>query len=100
MPGVPRETDACPILRPTKAQFEKPFLKFASDYFLKNPNVPIIKVIPPTGFKARSKAYDLDNLTIDTPIEQRVRNGVIVPVSQAATQCQRRMLGAGANARQ
>ena len=81
MPG-PRETDACPILRPTKAQFEKPFLKYASDYFRKNPNVPIIKVVPPAGFKARSKPYELDQLTIDTPIEQRVRNGVMVSATK------------------
>ena len=76
MPGVRGETDDCPVLRPTAAQFNKPFSKTASDFFRKNPHVPILKVVPPAGYKARTRPYDLENLTIETPIEQRVRNSV------------------------
>lgn len=74
MPGLaPRNTDECPILRPSKAQFNKPFLTFVSDYFKKHPEVPVIKVVPPKGYTPRQSVYDLDDTVIEVPIEQRVR---------------------------
>lgn len=73
MPGVPSTSDGCPVLRPSKAQFDKPFLNYVSDYFKKNPEVPVIKVVPPKGYKPRRGPYDMDRTVIDTPIEQRVR---------------------------
>ena len=75
MPGV-LNTGACPVLHPSKAQFEKPFFKYVSDYFKKNPDTPIIKVVPPKGYKARQGSYDLDNTVIEVPIEQRVSANV------------------------
>ena len=76
MPGVPSKTDGCPVLRPSKAQFDKPFLIYVSDYFKKNPEVPVIKVVPPKGYKPRPGPYDMDRTVIETPIEQRVRSGI------------------------
>ncbi|KAL0055078.1 hypothetical protein WJX82_006712 [Trebouxia sp. C0006] len=69
MPG--ENSNCCPVLRPTKAQFSRPFESFVSEYFRKNPEVPMVKVIPPKGYTPRKAEYPTD-LKIDTPIEQRV----------------------------
>ena len=69
MPG--EDSKSCPVLRPTKAQFSRPFVNYVSEYFRKNPDVPIVKVIPPKGYAPRRSPYPTD-LRIDTPIEQRV----------------------------
>ena len=45
-----------------------------SDYFRDNPDVPIIKVVPPQGYRPRSTEYPID-LRIDTPIQQNVSRG-------------------------
>jgi len=75
MPG--ENSNCCPVLRPTKAQFSRPFESFVSEYFRKNPEVPMVKVIPPKGYTPRKAEYPTD-LKIDTPIEQRVRNAAAV----------------------
>lgn len=76
MPGLAaRNTDECPVLRPSKAQFNKPFLTFVSDYFKKNPDVPVIKVVPPKGYRPRQSGYNQDDTMIEVPIEQRVGCG-------------------------
>ena len=62
---------SCPVLRPTKAQFSKPFKEFMASYFNKHPDVAIVKVIPPAGYVPRKSQYPTD-LKIDAPIEQRV----------------------------
>ncbi|DBA74353.1 TPA: hypothetical protein ACH3X1_011126 [Trebouxia sp. C0004] len=69
MPG--ENSNCCPVLRPTKAQFSRPFVSFVSEYFRKNPEAPMVKVIPPKGYTPRKAQYPTD-LRIDTPIEQRV----------------------------
>ena len=52
----------------------KTITDYVSDYFRDNPDVPIIKVIPPQGYRPRNTEYPTD-LRIDTPIQQNVRRG-------------------------
>ena len=86
MPGVPNTSDGCPVLRPSKAQFDKPFLNYVSDFFKKNPEVPVIKVVPPKGYKPRRGPYDMDLTVIETPIEQRVRSDIPLTQLELATE--------------
>ena len=86
MPGVPNTSDGCPVLRPSKAQFDKPFLNYVSDFFKKNPEVPVIKVVPPKGYKPRQGPYDMDLTVIETPIEQRVRSDIPLTQLELATE--------------
>ena len=79
---MPGDSNCCPVLRPTKAQFSRPFANYVSDYFRKNPEVPIIKVVPPKGFAPRKTPYPSD-LKIDTPIEQKVSDAYCLIVSVA-----------------
>lgn len=65
----------CPVLRPSRKEFSVPFADFVSSYFRENPDVPIIKVIPPEGYKPRSTEYPTTGLRIETPIEQNVSRG-------------------------
>ena len=61
-----------PVLRPSRKDFSKPFTDYISSYFSKHPDVPIIKVVPPAGYRPRRTRYPID-LRIDTPIQQNVR---------------------------
>ncbi|KAL3133396.1 hypothetical protein ABBQ38_007265 [Trebouxia sp. C0009 RCD-2024] len=63
----------CPVLRPSRKEFSIPFADYVSTYFRNNPDVPIIKVIPPEGYKPRSTEYPA-GLRIEVPIEQNVLN--------------------------
>lgn len=67
----------CPVLRPSRKEFSIPFADYVSTYFRNNPDVPIIKVIPPEGYKPRSTEYPA-GLRIEVPIEQNVRRGIDV----------------------
>ena len=62
----------CPVLRPSRKEFSKPFAEYVSAYFRKNPDTPMVKVIPPEGYKPRSSEYPT-GLRIETPIQQNVR---------------------------
>lgn len=64
----------CPVFKPSREEFSKPFCEYVQDVCRKHPDVAMFKVIPPTGWKARhSKMPDLEDMRIDTPIKQHVR---------------------------
>lgn len=65
------KSNDCPVLRPSRKEFSKPFTDFVGGYFKQNPDVPIIRVIPPPDYRPRKTGYP-SNLRIDTPIEQNV----------------------------
>lgn len=63
----------CLVLRPTRAEFAKPFCDYVSDVVKKHPDVPMFKVVPPKGWSPRKKKFPaLDSLRIQTPIKQHV----------------------------
>lgn len=68
------KADECPVLRPSRKEFSRPFADVVSKYFREHPDVPMIKVIPPAGYRPRTTAYPSD-LVIETPIQQNVSRG-------------------------
>ncbi|KAF5835500.1 JmjC domain, hydroxylase-domain-containing protein [Dunaliella salina] len=61
----------CPTMRPTEAEFRLPFVEYVSDIFRKDPGLPMFKVVPPPGWRARRNNFpDLKSVRIDTPIRQ------------------------------
>ena len=66
----------CPVLRPSRKEFLAPFTEYISNYFKENPDVPVIKVVPPQGYRPRHTEYPTD-LRIDTPIQQNVSRDAI-----------------------
>lgn len=61
-----------PTLRPTRAQFERPFVDFVREQFRKHPEWPCFKVIPPAGWKPTKKRINWEDIRIQTPIKQHV----------------------------
>ena len=67
------ESELCPVLRPTRREFSRPFIDFVSDVFARNPGLPAFKVVPPAGWRARASPFpDLMDIEIGTPIRQHV----------------------------
>lgn len=61
----------CPVFRPTREQFSKPFIEYVESMFRKHPDVAMFKVIPPKAWKPRKKPFpNLKTIMIDTPIKQ------------------------------
>ncbi|GAX79223.1 hypothetical protein CEUSTIGMA_g6663.t1 [Chlamydomonas eustigma] len=63
----------CPTHRPTKQDFQRPFAEYVAEVFAKQPDLPMFKVCPPTGWRARRSRFpDLKDIEISTPIRQNV----------------------------
>lgn len=64
----------CPVLRPTRAEFSRPFSQYVEEAFKIHPDAPMLKVVPPKGWTPRTEPFpSLDKLRISTPIKQHVR---------------------------
>lgn len=65
--------DSCPVFRPSKEVFGKPFSEFVEGVLKETPNVGMFKVVPPKGWKARTEAFpSLEDVQISCPIRQHV----------------------------
>jgi hypothetical protein len=63
--------EECPTLRPTREQFSKPFADYIEAAFKKYPGVAMVKVVPPRGWRPRSRPFPaLATVPIETPIKQ------------------------------
>uniref|UniRef100_A0A7S0S4F7 JmjC domain-containing protein n=1 Tax=Chlamydomonas leiostraca TaxID=1034604 RepID=A0A7S0S4F7_9CHLO len=63
----------CPVYRPTRAEFERPFTEYVGRIFREHPELPMFKVVPPAGWRPRKGSYpDLKTMRINTPIRQHV----------------------------
>ncbi|KIZ06261.1 hypothetical protein MNEG_1687 [Monoraphidium neglectum] len=61
------------VVRPTKADFSRPFAEFVGKVLKKHPDLPMFKVIPPEGWRPRRKPFPkLETVDIATPIKQIV----------------------------
>eukprot|EP01024_Parvocaulis_polyphysoides_P015087 TRINITY_DN1647_c0_g1_i1.p2 TRINITY_DN1647_c0_g1~~TRINITY_DN1647_c0_g1_i1.p2 ORF type:complete len:375 (-),score=37.72 TRINITY_DN1647_c0_g1_i1:235-1359(-) len=61
----------CLVFQPNRREFCRPFVEYVSEIFDSQPELGMIKVIAPKGWKARSKSYPrLDTLQVRTPIQQ------------------------------
>ncbi|GBF87753.1 jumonji domain-containing protein [Raphidocelis subcapitata] len=61
------------VLRPTVAEFSKPFTEFVRKVLKQHPNIGMFKVVPPQGWKARRRPFPkLSSVEIATPIKQIV----------------------------
>ncbi|KAJ9514690.1 hypothetical protein QJQ45_028432 [Haematococcus lacustris] len=66
-------TNWCPVFRPTKQEFEQPFVEYVSNVFRQEPNLPMFKVVPPQSWRPRKAPFpDLKAVRINTPIKQHV----------------------------
>lgn len=59
-----RPGEPCPIYRPSKKDFERPFCDYIRDIFAKNPDVPMFKVMsrllpPPSRLLPTHHAHSL-----------------------------------------
>mmetsp|Transcript_18452 Transcript_18452/g.39647 ORF Transcript_18452/g.39647 Transcript_18452/m.39647 type:complete len:650 (+) Transcript_18452:443-2392(+) len=63
----------CPVYKPSRQDFQRPFLEYIGEIFRKNPDLPMFKVVPPPGWRPRrTKFPDLKTVKINTPIRQHV----------------------------
>jgi len=63
----------CPVLRPTRAEFSRPFVQYVEEAFKAHPDAPMLKVVPPKGWTPRTEPFpSLDSVRISTPIKQHV----------------------------
>lgn len=73
MGGSAGDPQWCPTLRPTRADFSKPFMAYVEEAFKANPGAAMLKIVPPKGWTPRTAAFPpLDELRISTPIKQHV----------------------------
>jgi hypothetical protein len=42
------QTHWCPVMRPTRAEFQKPFMEYVAGVFAKDPDLPMFKVCVPS----------------------------------------------------
>lgn len=69
-PGVP---EWCPVYRPSKEDFSKPFGVYINSILSASPDLAMFKVVPPRGWRARRTPFPrLDTITITVPIKQHV----------------------------
>jgi hypothetical protein len=61
----------CPILHPTLSEFSN-FESYISIIESLHPNVGMVKIVPPTEWKARKKGYKSINPIITHPVKQIV----------------------------
>lgn len=67
------ETIWCPTMRPTREEFQRPFVQYVEEVFSQEPDLPMFKVIPPEGWRPRQSPFpDLEQIKIQTPIRQNV----------------------------
>ncbi|GBF97022.1 hypothetical protein Rsub_09495 [Raphidocelis subcapitata] len=60
-------------LRPSRAEFSRPFSEFVRKVLRQHPDVPMFKVVPPPGWRPRRRPFPkLDSVEIATPIKQIV----------------------------
>ena len=65
------EPQWCPVYRPTRADFQRPFVDYVQEIFRENPDLPMFKVVPPPNWRPRrTKFPDLKDVKIHTPIKQ------------------------------
>jgi hypothetical protein len=70
------EMDApvCPTFKLTRHDLEaKDFVSFAAQVFRDQPDLPLFKIQPPTGWGPTDPKNTLEDLVIHTPIQQLVR---------------------------
>jgi [histone H3]-trimethyl-L-lysine9/36 demethylase len=73
MGGSAGDPNFCPVLRPTRHEFSKPFMQYVEEAFKAHPGAPMLKVVPPKGWTPRTAAFpNLDDIRISTPIKQHV----------------------------
>lgn len=73
MGGSAGDPQWCPTLRPSRAEFSKPFMSYVEEAFKANPGAAMLKIVPPKGWTPRTAPFPpLDELRISTPIKQHV----------------------------
>ncbi len=81
----------CPVLRPNRAEFSRPFVQYVEEAFKANPDAPMLKVVPPKGWTPRTEPFpSLDSLRISTPIKQHVSGLPVVPRGLLTCRCHMR----------
>ncbi|KIY97688.1 jumonji domain-containing protein 2 [Monoraphidium neglectum] len=59
------------VMRPSRADFSRPFAEYVTKVFKKHPDLPMFKVKPPAGWRPRRRPFPkLDTVEIVTPIKQ------------------------------
>ena len=61
------------VLRPSAAEFSRPFSEFVRRVLRRHPDIPMFKVVPPPGWRPRRRPFPkLSGVEIATPIKQIV----------------------------
>jgi hypothetical protein len=68
------ERMVCPLLRPTKEDFSRPFVEYVEQVFKDHPDSPCFRVAPPGGYTPRKESgYPApQTVQLNTPIRQQV----------------------------